>query len=83
MKEDLAFYNLLKHSDGLDEETIDHIKEFRETFKGTKTATRIITIKTAGFISSRTNIIILKTVITIRLTSVNFFLDLLKNDNFV
>ncbi len=38
MKEDLAFYNLIKHSDGLDEETIDHIKEFRETFKGTKTA---------------------------------------------
>ncbi len=38
MKEDLAFYNLLKHDDGLDEETIEHIKEFRETFEGTKTA---------------------------------------------
>jgi len=38
MKEDLAFYNLLKHSNELDEDTIDHIKEFRETFKGTKTA---------------------------------------------
>ncbi len=38
MKEDLAFYNLLKHSEGLEEETIDNIKEFRETFKGTKTA---------------------------------------------
>jgi hypothetical protein len=38
MKEDLAFYNLLKYSSELDEETIEHIKEFRETFKGTKTA---------------------------------------------
>ncbi len=38
MKEDLAFYNLLKHPDGIKEEMVDHIREFRETFKGTKTA---------------------------------------------
>ena len=38
MQEDLAFYNLLKNSHNLDIETIEHIKDFRETFKGTKTA---------------------------------------------
>ena len=38
MKEDIAFYNLIKHSENLDKETITHIKDFRETFKGTKTA---------------------------------------------
>jgi hemerythrin-like domain-containing protein len=38
MQEDLAFYNLLKKSNGLDIQTIEHIKDFRETFKGTKTA---------------------------------------------
>jgi len=38
MQEDLAFYNLLKSSHNLDIETIEHIKDFRESFKGTKTA---------------------------------------------
>jgi len=38
MQEDLAFYNLLKNSQNLDLETIEYIKDFRETFKGTKTA---------------------------------------------
>ncbi len=38
MQEDLAFYNLLKKSKDLDVDTIEHIRDFRETFKGTKTA---------------------------------------------
>jgi len=38
MQEDLAFYNLLKSSYNLDIETIEHIKDFRDSFKGTKTA---------------------------------------------
>jgi len=38
MQEDLVFYNLLKNSQNLDVETIEHIKDFRESFKGTKTA---------------------------------------------
>jgi len=38
MQEDLAFYNLLKNSHSIDIETLEHIKDFRETFKGTKTA---------------------------------------------
>jgi hypothetical protein len=37
MQEDLAFYNLLKNSHNLDVETIAHINDFRESFKGTKT----------------------------------------------
>ena len=38
MQEDLAFYNLLKNSKNLDSTTVEHIRDFRETFKGTKTA---------------------------------------------
>lgn len=38
MQEDLAFYNLLKNSKNLDSTTVEHIKDFIETFKGTKTA---------------------------------------------
>jgi flagellar motor switch protein FliG len=38
MQEDLAFYNLLKNSQNLNLETIEYIKDFRKTFKGTKTA---------------------------------------------
>ena len=38
MKEDIAFYNLLKHADEIDAKTVENIKDFRNTFKGTKTA---------------------------------------------
>jgi len=37
MQEDLTFHNLLKHST-INIDTIEHIQDFRETFKGTKTA---------------------------------------------
>ena len=36
MQEDLTFHNLLKHST-INIDTIEHIQDFRETFKGTKT----------------------------------------------
>jgi len=38
MQEDLTFHNLLKNSTINNIETIEHIQDFRETFKGTKTA---------------------------------------------
>jgi len=38
MKEDIAFYNILKHPDNVDGKTVENIKDFRNTFKGTKTA---------------------------------------------
>jgi len=38
MQEDLVFYNLLKKPKTLDVETIEQINDFRETFKGAKTA---------------------------------------------
>jgi len=38
MTEDVAFYDLLKHPEDLNNRTIDNIKDFRNTFQGTKSA---------------------------------------------